>query len=72
MSVLFLGRLSHIHADGPATATDSDSFRAYLARQFPELAAPTVRLAVNGELIHGPVPVSPGDEIAFLPPMSGG
>jgi molybdopterin converting factor small subunit len=29
-------------------------------------------LAVNRILVHGSVPIAQDDEIAFLPPMSGG
>jgi molybdopterin converting factor small subunit len=29
-------------------------------------------MAVNQTLVTSPVPLSPDDEIAFLPPMSGG
>lgn len=72
MPILFFGRLSHLSAAEPAERTDSETLRRRLAEMAPELGSPTVRIAVNGELAHGPVPVLPGDEIAFLPPMSGG
>ena len=36
------------------------------------LRAENVRLAVNQELTTGPVLVRPGDEVAFMPPVTGG
>lgn len=36
------------------------------------LAGPGVQAAVNKALTRGDVALNPGDEIAFLPPMSGG
>ncbi len=36
------------------------------------LTAENVRLAVNQTLINPPVMVQPGDEVAFLPPVTGG
>ena len=70
--IYFFGRLAALEALGPATATDSDSFRDLLAARFPELADRRIRMAVNQTLVTSPVPLSPDDEIAFLPPMSGG
>ena len=36
------------------------------------LTAENVRLAVNQTLQKGPVVIQPGDEVAFLPPVTGG
>jgi molybdopterin converting factor subunit 1 len=36
------------------------------------LTAESVRVAVNQELISGDVVLAPGDEVAFLPPVTGG
>jgi len=33
---------------------------------------PTCRVWLNGEPAHGDAPVSPDDEVAVLPPVSGG
>ena len=45
-----------------------------LAREFPELAAyrDAVSTAVNTEYARMDAHVADGDEIAFLPPVSGG
>lgn len=33
---------------------------------------PRCRFAVNAELVHADAPLRPGDELALLPPVSGG
>jgi molybdopterin converting factor subunit 1 len=48
-----------------------------LSQELPEAAmqalrAENVRLAVNQILLSGEVPIQPGDEVAFLPPVTGG
>lgn len=75
MRLLAFGRLSHLPFDRvtvPPDVTDSRSLRLLLAERWPELNDPKVQLAVNQVLIRENVTLSPGDEIAFLPPMSGG
>jgi len=71
--ILFFGRLSGLRASGPEAPTDSRAFRRALEARFPELADPGVRMVVNQVMVATePVPIAPGDEIAFLAPMSGG
>jgi molybdopterin converting factor subunit 1 len=45
-----------------------------LARRHPDLVPmrDTLAFAINGELARGDAGVSPGDEVAVLPPVSGG
>ena len=45
-----------------------------LAERHPDLAPmrDTLAFAVNGEYARGDAGVSPGDEVAVLPPVSGG
>jgi len=45
-----------------------------LAERHPDLAPmrDTLAFAVNGEYARGDTSVSPGDEVAVLPPVSGG
>ena len=45
-----------------------------LAERYPDLGPmrDTLAFAVNGEYARGEEPVSPGDEVAVLPPVSGG
>lgn len=42
------------------------------AAQRDALAAPGVRVAVNQSLAQGDVALQAGDEVAFLPPVTGG
>jgi molybdopterin converting factor small subunit len=81
-TVLLFGRLKDAFGaasitmpDGVGTAAD---LRARLAELNPILSemlrAKTVRIAVNRELVadEAGTPVSADDEIALLPPLSGG
>ena len=45
-----------------------------LESAYPQLAQilPRCALAVNGEYVHGPAVLAEGNEVAVLPPMSGG
>ena len=76
--ILFFGRLQDLvgtralTAELPAGVRDTESLRAWLGRDHPALCDASVRIAVNAELYPGNVPLADGDEIAFLPPMSGG
>jgi molybdopterin synthase sulfur carrier subunit len=36
------------------------------------LRAENVRLAINQTLLNGPATIRPGDEVAFMPPVTGG
>lgn len=75
MRLLAFGRLSNLglaDVDVPAGVTDSDMLRRFLGERWPELNGPGVLMAVNQTLVRGSAPLSPGDEVAFLPPMSGG
>ena len=80
--VLLFGRLkdafgaaSMLVAEGIATAA---ALRAALAEANPGLAAmlrsKSIRIAVNQALVadEAATPISPEDEIALLPPLSGG
>ncbi len=54
-----------------------EGVRASLAAVFGKdehaaLNAPGVRVAVNQALAQGAVVLQPGDEVAFLPPVTGG
>ena len=78
--VLLLGRLRDVagwreRSIDPAPATLS-ALRELLTREDAALgealAGRGVQAAVNKALTRGDVALQPGDEIAFLPPMSGG
>ena len=76
--ILFFGRLQEAVGTRamttalPPDVRDTESLRAWLGRDHPALADPSVRIAVNAELRPGGIAFAEGDEIAFLPPMSGG
>jgi molybdopterin converting factor subunit 1 len=79
VKVLFFGRLKEIvgraqdSADLPAGAPIESLFARYAAAN-PELARyrSSVVASRNQEFAAWNTPLSPGDEVAFLPPVSGG
>jgi molybdopterin converting factor subunit 1 len=76
--ILFFGRLrdalgtAALDSALPDGVSDTEGVRAWLGGDHPALLDPSVRIAVNAELSHGTVRLTDRDEIAFLPPMSGG
>jgi molybdopterin converting factor subunit 1 len=77
--VLFFGQLkditglSHDEAELSEGARVEDLFERY-GRRFPKLAEfrPSIAASVNQEYAQWRAPLSSGDEVAFLPPVSGG
>lgn len=77
--VLFFGQLKEIvgvaqdDAELSEGARVEDLFERY-GRRFPKLAdfRPSVAASVNQEYASWRAPLSAGDEVAFLPPVSGG
>jgi len=73
--LVFLGRLADVAGAGEmrvapgAVAEIMADLPGELAQA---LAGPKVRLALNGALVSGVVVLAEGDELAFLPPVSGG
>ena len=76
VNLLYFGRLRDGSADGaaelPDAIADTESLRAWLGRGRPELLDTKVRVALNRQIAPGAAAIAEGDEIAFLPPMSGG
>jgi molybdopterin synthase sulfur carrier subunit len=76
-TLVFLGRLEDA-AGGPERAVATGPFATVLAALEPQLAEalrePFIRMALNGVLVADPqtVVLADGDELAFLPPVSGG
>jgi len=50
----------------------SEALRRLLLQQFPVFQSLTFRMAVDRKLIHEETDISAGQEIALLPPFSGG
>lgn len=77
--VLFFGQLKEIIGVAQEDAELSDGarvedlFERYI-RRFPKLAAfrPSIAASVNQEYAAWRAPLANGDEVAFLPPVSGG
>jgi MoaE-MoaD fusion protein len=77
--VLFFGQLKEIvglaqdDAELSEGARVEDLFEGY-GRRFPKLAEfrPSIAASVNQEYANWRAPLSSGDEVAFLPPVSGG
>lgn len=77
--VLFFGRLREVTgcaedwADLPAGACVEDLF-AHYARRVPRVAGfrPSLAASVNEEYAAWAALLQEGDEVAFLPPVSGG
>jgi len=79
VQVLFLGpsrtftgtdRVELVVAEG----SDVAALRQTLADRFNRLgpALPTVRFAVNRSFVEDDAVLEPGDEVALIPPVSGG
>ena len=58
----------------PAEGATLDELWPILAERYPDLSPmrDTLAFAVNGEYARRDARVSPGDEVAVLPPVSGG
>ncbi len=79
LRVLFFGRLKEIigRAEDQVELTEGASVEDLFARygsQFPQLAPfrPSLVASVNQEFAQWSAPLRNGDEVAFLPPVSGG
>lgn len=76
--VLLFGRLAEVagwrqrEVALPASVQTVGALRAYLAETHPEIGAASTRAAVNRHVAGENDPVADADEIAFMPPMSGG
>ena len=53
-------------------AGNQEIFWAALQTEFPGLKSGRVRLARDGEFLDAAAPLRPGDEVALIPPVSGG
>ena len=76
MRLVFLGRLEDVAGCAEISVT-AGSWAEVLAGLEPALAealaAPRIRMALNGVLVAAlPERLADGDELAFLPPVSGG
>ena len=75
IKLLFFGNISDITGTGEmnySDAADTDMLELDLKNKFPQLKNFTYRIAVNKEIINKNTKFKDGDEVAFLPPFSGG
>lgn len=76
LRLVFLGRTADLAGGSSREVATASSLAAVVAALEPGLAEalgePRIRRAVNGTLVQGEVVLGDGDEIAFLPPVSGG
>jgi sulfur-carrier protein len=82
MNIVYCGRVAEIagmrgeEVTPPPEIRTVEALRLWLGRDRPgllaALCAPTVRAVVNDEVAQADRAVAAGDEIAFLPPVSGG
>ena len=80
MDIFFFGRLGdvspNISAPLPEGVIDTDSLTAWLSNGNEalekELSKKGNRIAVNKAIITQNTPLSHGDEVAFMSPLSGG
>ena len=52
--------------------SSSEVLKQQLLAQFPELKGMTFRMALDRKILQGDTDISQGQEIALLPPFSGG
>lgn len=74
VNVLAFGKIAEILEQLPLQmeATTLDNLMLKLTDQFPALAEHKFSIAVNKKLIHENINLAAGDEVALLPPFSGG
>ena len=78
LNLVFLGRLADDAGGGERQVAPVPSIAALLAGLEPDLAAvlgaARVKIAVNGKIVtdRAMFTLRDGDEVAFLPPVSGG
>lgn len=75
MELICFGQLAEILQAGRLTfdsVPDTDTLKQRLLEQYPALASLRFTIAVNRRVVHGNTPLAPGDDIALMPPFSGG
>lgn len=77
INLLLFGALTEITGQSSISLsadkiTDINQLHAYLLKQYPALASKTFKYAVNHDLVDTGHALQEGDEVALLPPFSGG
>jgi sulfur-carrier protein len=75
-SILFFGASKEISKSSKisldSNASDLNGLKAELYAKFNSLEGSVNAIAVNQQIVQENVPLKNGDEIAFMPPFSGG
>ncbi|WP_109699012.1 MoaD/ThiS family protein [Chitinophaga deserti] len=53
-------------------ATDTDELLKVLKARFPALTTQKILVAVNQQIVKNNIPLNDNDEVALMPPYSGG
>ena len=75
VKLLFFGVLTDVtgtHEYSLEPVADVNALKAAVASKFPGVAEYQFNVAVNQEIVHENAAISDGDEVAFMPPYSGG
>ncbi|MCM8804450.1 MAG: MoaD/ThiS family protein [Candidatus Omnitrophica bacterium] len=75
MKVLFFGKLKEITKKSEMEIKgikDLSELKSFLYKKFPEIEREIFFIAVNQKICDGDTDLKEEDEIAFLPPISGG
>ncbi|WMJ73436.1 MoaD/ThiS family protein [Cytophagaceae bacterium ABcell3] len=75
IKILFFGSVTDITGQKELTAeniSDTNTLKNYLLNKFPKINGLNFVIARNQEAITDNVPLNDGDEVALLPPFSGG
>lgn len=82
ISIRLFGKFGEIVASGDQLSISADGIASvediyrYFAREIPQLhnqvSEPQVMVAVNQNIVARTTRVNDGDEVAFLPPVTGG
>lgn len=76
LKLLFFGVLTDVIGSAAlefsTEENNSTTLNCLLQHQYPELAKYSYKMAVNQEIISEEKLLKEGDEVAFLPPFSGG
>ncbi|MFZ8804601.1 MAG: MoaD/ThiS family protein [Candidatus Calescibacterium sp.] len=73
--VLFFGRLRDIVGTNEIVTSDIkdiEDLKKYLFEKFPKLKGEIFSIALNYEIIHTNENLKDNDEVALIPPVSGG
>lgn len=75
INILVFGPLTDIteaNALSFKTPDNTDVLKQALIEQYPKLKTQHYNMAVNKKIIQEPINLKDGDEVALLPPFSGG